>query len=67
MIKASRKNSLLIQMVNRKFSNRVIKYKGQSLNITSHNPELRSELNVDKTFLNTFNAGYESFSSSWKL
>ena len=24
-------------------------------------------MNVDKNFFNTFNAGYESFSSTWKI
>ena len=37
------------------------------MNITKHNEELRKDLNVEKTFVNTFNVGYESFSSSWKL
>ena len=49
------KNSLLIRMTQRNFSNKVVHYKGKNINVTPHNKDLRENLNVETTFSNTVN------------
>ena len=49
----------------RRFS-KVVKYKGQNINVTPHNKEQREGLDSN-TFYNTFNIGYEGFSKPWNM
>ena len=50
----------------RQFSHRVLHGKSSGLNITPHNAELRHGISTGKAnVVNSFNMGYEGFSSSW--
>ena len=51
----------------RQFSNKVVKYSGKNVNVTKYNTELRTDIAGTVSFNNTWNMGYEGFSSSMAL